>query len=479
MQEPTAFSVKKLVSLIKDKKMSCVEIMQAYLNRIALINPRINAIVEFLGTEQALNEARSLDQHYARNKSLGKLHGIPITIKQGRKVKGFFCNLGMQSPMNFIAKEDATVVARLRAAGAIVVGVTNIPDFSMSYETDNALYGCTRNPYNLNCSPGGSSGGEAAIIASGGSAFGIGADSGGSIRQPAHNCGIAGLKPTRGLIPSTGKFPEDGLGIFSYIETQGPLARYIDDIIYALPILIGPDGHDANIYPASFDDSAKINLKSLRIKFYTENGVASPSAEIDAAIREIMKTLSSKVGSLKESYPAIHKETYTEFEELFFYGGDRGQWLYDRMQKMQVKKVAPPFQAILERAKLCEFSVTELRRRLFILDKFKFTMMDFIQDTDVIICPVATNTAGFYNSQSTANIATPTKLDLAYDLTYNLPYNIMGWPAVSVRCGTSKESLPIGLQIIAKAWRDDVALAVAKIVEEISGGWQMPQLNNG
>lgn len=485
MQELTTLSAKKLVTLIKNKKVSCVDVMQAYLDRITKVNPLINAIAEQLPSEQALEQARAADAVIAGNGVLGELHGIPITIKQGRKVKDFLCNYGNESPMNFIAAEDATVVARLRTAGAIVIGITNIPDFSMSYETDNLLYGCTHNPYDLNRSPGGSSGGEAAIIAAGGSVLGIGADSGGSIRQPAHNCGVVGLKPTRGLLPYTGKFPEEGLGIFSYVEVQGPLARYVEDIIYTLPILVGPDEQDPNIYPVALQDPAKVDLNSLRVVFYTDNGVTSPAADISNTINQAVKALAIKVASVHEAYPKISKETYSIFEELFFYGGDRGQWLRDRMKKMHITKVAPPFQAILDRAQQCEFSVTELRNRLIALDQFKFTMMDFMRDYDVIICPVATGPAGFYpaglnngnNISQDEKTAVPAeKLDLAYDLTYNLPYNITGWPAVVVRCGTSAEGLPIGVQIIAKAWREDIALAVAKYLEETFGGWQAPKL---
>lgn len=477
MHELTAISGKQLASRIKAKQVSCVEVMQAYLDRIEAINPLINALVEKGDAHELLNQARAADETMARNESVGKLHGLPITIKQARKVQGFACNFGTQSPMNFTSTEDATLVARLRAAGAIILGVTNIPDFSMSYETDCSLYGCTHNPYDLNRSPGGSSGGEAAMIAAGASVLGIGADSGGSIRQPAHNCGIVGLKPTRGLLPSTGHFPDDGLGIFSYIETQGPLARYVEDINYVLPILAGPDARDPNVYPITLNNSAEVDLRSLRVIYYTYNGVATPSTAITEAVNAVAKALSSSVASIKEAYPDISKDMYTQFEELFFYGGDRGQWLLDRMKQMQVTKVAPPFQAILDRAQQCEFSTTECRRRLFLLDQFKFMMMNFMRNADVIICPVATDAAGLYNGKTApTSIEMPTKkLDLAYDLTYNLPFNITGWPALSIRCGTSKEGLPIGVQIIAKAWREDIVLAVAQQVEKLFGGWQAPQ----
>lgn len=472
MQEIITFSAKKLVELIHTKQVSCVEVMEAHLKQVALVNPKINALVQQLSPEAAINQARAADDAISKKTNIGTLHGLPVSIKDARKVKDFMCTYGTKSPMNSIATEDATVVARLRAAGAIVIGISNIPDFSMSYDTENALYGRTNNPYDLNRSPGGSSGGEAAIIAACGSYLGIGADSGGSIRQPAHNCGIAGLKPTRGLIPDTGKFPKDGLGIFNYVEAQGPLARYVDDLIYALPIIAGPDGRDPNVFPAVLHEPSLVNLKSLRVAIYTDNGVITPREDIVAVMKEVEKALGSEVLSIKEDYPLVSKETYSLFEELFFYGGDKGQWLIDKMHQMQVTKVAAPFQSILDRARQCHFSVTEMRERLVLMDEFKYDMMNFMKNYDVIICPVATTPANLYEVKTNS----PKGFDLAYDLTYNLPYNITGWPSTVVRCGTSQEGLPIGVQVVAKAWRDDIALAVAKRLEALFGGWQAPVL---
>ncbi|MFN7098281.1 MAG: amidase, partial [Gammaproteobacteria bacterium] len=332
------------------------------------------------------------------------------------------------------------------------------------------LYGRTNNPYDIARSPGGSSGGEAAIIAVGGAVCGIGADVGGSIRQPAHNCGIAGLKPTRGLLPHTGHFPNDHFGILNLVLTQGPMARYVDDLITMLPILAGPDGYDPNTMPVTLKKPQDVDFKKLRIAFYTTNGVVEPRQDITDTVIAAAKSLQGEVATLDEDYPAIPKEMHTAFEELFFYGGDRGQWLHNKMQQMGVSQVAAPFQAILDRAKKCEFSVTELRNRLLLLDQFKLAMMNFFKNYDVIICPVATTPANLYEQkkQSTQGF------ELAYDLTYNLPYNITGWPSVVVRCGTSPEGLPIGVQVIAKAWRDDIALAVAKRLEENFGGWKAP-----
>jgi amidase len=219
-------------------------------------------------------------------------------------------------------------------------------------------------------------------------------------------------------------------------------------------------------------DPAQVDLKMLRLSFYAGNGIAAPRADIGEMIKQVATAISPHVASISEAAPEISRETYSAFEELFFYGGDRGQWLRDRMRSMQVTQVAGPFQAILDRAEQCEFSVTDLRDRLSSLDRFKFQMLKFYQDYDVIICPVAAAPAGLCEK----GLAAKEGFDLANDLTYNLPYNITGWPAAVVRCGTSREGLPLGVQIIAKSWRDDIALAVAGRLEQIFGGWQAPLL---
>ena len=471
MKALSSLSGKSVVELIKKKEVSCAEVMQAHLGQVAKVNPSINAMIQQISPEDALKQANNADKEIAKNRETGLLHGLPVTIKDAREVRGFLCSYGNQSPFNYRAKKDCTVATRLRKAGAIITGITNIPDFSMSYDTDNSLYGRTCNPYDLKRSPGGSSGGEAALIAACGSYLGIGADSGGSIRQPAHNCGIAGIKPTLGLIPDSGVFPGNGsYGIFKNILTQGPMARYVEDLIHVLPILSGPDGVDPNTIPIAVKDPNQVDLSQLRIAVYTENNITVPREDIVRVVNKAGNLLKSEVQSIEEHIPPNTKEICSMFEELFFYGGDGGQWLIDRMNIMHVSKVEKPFQAILDRAAVCHFSVTELRRRLVLVEEFKYSMMEFMQDYDVIICPAATTPANLYEQK----IEVQEGFDLAYDLTYNLPYNITGWPAVVVRCGTSDEGLPIGVQVVAKAWRDDVALAVAQRLEELLGGWQAP-----
>lgn len=465
MSTPLNFlSAKQIVEKIKRKEVSCVEVMRAYLEQIKKVNPSLNAIVEKYSDEVLLHQAKQADE----STSFGKLHGLPVTIKQGRKVKGLLCNLGNLSPLNHIAQEDCTVAARLGDAGALVLGVTNAPDFEMTYETESTLYGRTFNPYDLSRSPGGSSGGEAAIIAAGGSALGIGADAGGSIRQPAHYCGIVGLKPTLGLIPNTGIFPANqrGANLFP-INVQGPFARYVDDIALVLPILAGVDGQDPSTVPMPLKDPTDVDLKALRIAFYTDNGIISPRQDVAEVIINAAKALSRAVALVSETRPPLEKESFGKLEEILYYGGDRGAWLKQRMTNMEVTKTTSPFQEVLARAERCEFSMTEAHNRLIFLDRYKISIMEFMRDFDAILCPVSAGIARSYDK-------TPLEEGIGQDLTYNVPYSIMGWPSIVVRCGTSTEGMPIGVQIVSKAWREDIVLAIAKHLETILGGLQQP-----
>ena len=459
-------SAKQLVTRIQQKEISCTELMQIYLQRLAQVNPKLNAIVQTLRSEQALEQARKADEKIAQNhQTIGPLHGLPITIKDCCKVKDFITTKGSLG-YHYSATEDATVVARLKAAGAIVIGISNVPEFNIAYETDNDRYGRTLNPYDLKRTPGGSSGGEAAIIAAGGSALGLGTDGGGSIRQPAHNTGIVGLKPTRGLIPSTGNVPQDGRGLLGPLTTYGPMARFVDDLILSLPILVGPDHCDPDALPIPLKNTAPKNLKSLRVAFYTDNGVVKPDEDTLQTITRTVNSLQPEVAQLEEHYPPHLPELYSLITETFFLGGDKGMGLKNLIECLGLKKASRLVQEFLAIARGCEFSITELNQRLRRLDQIRFALERFFAPYDAIICPVA---------------ATPAKLHgrsfiEGHDFSYLNSYNLLGWPALSIRCGTSKEGLPIGIQIIAKPWQDMTALSIAKKLEALLGGWQAPSL---
>src|SRR5580658_470546 len=239
-----------MAECIRTKKISPVQLVDAHLSRIRELNPKLNAFVT-VDAERARTQAKSAEAGLGtavKSNSIGPLHGVPISIKSSIDVAGLPCECGSILRKGYIPPEDAPLVARLRAAGAIILGNTNVPEFLMAYETDNLLYGPTNNPWDLSRTPGGSSGGEAAAIAAGCSAGGVGSDGGGSIRIPAHYSGICGLKPTPGRIPSTGHFPGSA-GPFAQLGVVGPMARTIGDVQKLFEVMAGPDPGDSCAAP--------------------------------------------------------------------------------------------------------------------------------------------------------------------------------------------------------------------------------------
>lgn len=453
-------SAKQLINKIKQKQISCTELIHVYLDRLTKINPKLNALVQTLSPEKALQQARYADEKLARNQVLGPLHGLPITIKDCCKVKDFVITKGSMG-FHFLPTEDAIVVDRLKKAGAIVIGISNVPEFTLAYETDNDRYGRTLNPYDLTRTPGGSSGGEAAIIAAGGSTLGLGTDAGGSVRQPAHNTGIASLKPTHGLLPNTGKIPYDGHGLLNSLTTYGPMARFVDDLILTLPILSGSGACNPDI-----TSTKRIDFKSLRIAFYSDNTIAKPDEDTLRMIKAVVNSLETEVAQLEEHCPPHLPELYSLISETFFLKGDKGLGIKMLLNQLEIEKPSSLVKEFLAISRRCEFSTTELDQRLRRLDQLRLELEQFFVDYDAIICPVAATPAKQHGRSFIEG----------RDFSYLSIYNFTGWPAATVRCGTSLEGLPIGIQIIAKPWQDMTALGLAKKLETLLGGWQAPPL---
>src|ERR1700691_4510991 len=259
-------SANEIAAQIRRKERSPVEVARVHLDRIERLNPELNAFVDHQ-PESVLAQAREAEKAIRRGDRLGPLHGVPLSIKSSLDVSGHRCEGGTRLRAGRIAAEDAPLVARLRAAGAVILGVTNAPELLMAWETDNLLYGRTNNPWDLGRTAGGSSGGEAAAIAAGLSAGGVGSDGGGSIREPAHFCGICGLKPTPGRIPATGHFPTS-VGPFALLGVVGPMARNVDDLKILFEVMQGPDDGDPSAAPLPVRRPDKEDLKKFRIGYF-------------------------------------------------------------------------------------------------------------------------------------------------------------------------------------------------------------------
>src|SRR5271168_1943995 len=292
MTSPLYASIALILDLYAKKQISPVELITAHLDRIQKLQPELNAFVH-IDAESALARARGLELSVSRNEPPKLLSGIPLTIKSCIEVAGWPCPAGSALRKDYVPVSDAPLVSRLESAGGIPLGNTNTPEFLMAYETDNLLTGRTSNPWNLAYSAGGSSGGEAAAIASGCSMGGVGSDGGGSIRTPAHFCGICGLKPTPGRIPATGHFPP-GAGAFSWIGVVGPMARTVADLRALFEVLAGPDPGDALSAPVSLNIEDTRQRRGMRVGLLESDALGKASPETQAAVQRAAETLAAQ-----------------------------------------------------------------------------------------------------------------------------------------------------------------------------------------
>jgi amidase len=451
-------SASALAHAIHTRELSSVEVVEAHLRRIETVNPTLNAIV-YLDREGARAAALAADATLARGGALGPLHGVPVTVKDNLDVAGMPCTGGTLGRADAVPTDDATVVARLRAAGAVVLGKTNLPEMALASVTDNLVHGRTNNPYDLARTPGGSSGGEAAIIAAGGSPLGVGNDMAGSIRVPAHFCGIAGLKPTTGRIPLTGYFTPI-TGLLRPFWQNGPMARRVEDLALGLAVMAGPDAHDPITAPVPLGEPSAVDVPTLRVAVHADNGIASPTAETIDAVRRAATALRDAGVTVEEDRPAALVDAPRLFHGLV--GVDAGARLRAQIESFGTTRMHPLMIGLLENVERSTVTQREVVELLAAWDAYRAAMQAFLRRYDAILCPVDAAPAREHGPVRGSS--------------YAYAYNLAGWPGVVVRAGTSPEGLPIGVQIVARPWREDVALALAARVEEATHGWLPPPL---
>lgn len=454
----TKLPVSKISELIHKKEVSSYEVVSAFVNRIEEVNPKINAVVAFKPKE-ALIAATKADQALSKGNSSGMLHGIPCTIKDSFDTEGIVSTGGTLGRANFIPKKDATIVQRLKNKGAIIMGKTNTPEFTMSFFTDNLVYGKTYNPYDLKRSPGGSSGGAAAIIAAGGSPFDIGTDTGGSIRYPAHCCGIVGLKPTAGRVPRTGHIINYA-GLSQSLTQVGPLAKTVEDVNLLYNIIAGVDNIDPYVYPVSILDFKKVENKKLRAAFYIDNGIVKPSDDTYTVIQKAISIISKAGINVKEEMAPGIKNQLEIVDDLNIPVGflTSGGGLKRLLDKSGTSKTTLSWLSELKIPTSNE--IAKLQERV---DNLRSEMLSFWNNYDVLICPASPDPAPLWTSEAA----------LSQDyFSYTSLYNTLGWPSIVVRGGTSAEGLPIGIQIVAPPWREDICLSMAQFLEKEIGGFE-------
>ena len=465
MIEPICYhSAVEMARAIREREISAVDLVEAHLRRIDAVNPRLNAVVT-LAEERAMDEARMADRERDRGRTRGPLHGVPITVKDSIETEGIVTTAGTEGLRHHVPDEDAPVVSRLRAAGAIVLGKTNTPELTLSGETDNLLFGRTNNPYDLERTPGGSSGGAAAILAAGGSALDLGSDIGGSIREPAHFCGIAGIKPTSGRAPRTGHIPY-GFGALDSFAQIGPMARWVEDLELALGIICHVDWSDSSVVPMPISPSASVELSGLHVAAYTDNGVIAPSADIARAVNQASAAIESAGVRVTSAVPAAIPDAVDIISRLREAEG--GAPVRRAIERAGTVNPGPSLAYALDLPAPPPGDV--LSTLLDELNHVRGHMLGFMQDFDAIVCPVSPWSApphGFDPGE-----------DRYRAWSHSMTYNVTGWPGVVVRAGTDTDGLPIGVQLVSRPWREDVALALAKRIESSLGGFRPPNEPN-
>jgi amidase len=465
-QSLISVSATQLAKMIRAKEVTATEAVKAYLARIDVVNPKINAVVAFC-RERALAEAAECDAMAAAGKFKGALHGVPFTVKDSFDSVGVVTTGGTLGWKDHIPGKDATVVARVRAAGAILMGKTNTPEFTLGgggKGTVNLVYGVTKNPYDVNYQPSGSSGGAGAIVAAGGAAFDIGSDYGGSIRGPAFANGIAGIKPTYGRVPRTGHIVGYG-GPFDSFQETGPLARRVEDLALLMPILMGPDNWDAAMAPVPLGDSTKVELKSLRVAYYLSNGWQEPTSEIQELTKRCVGYFSKLGCKVTEDKPPKMRELSDARQK--FNGADGREFMRRMLKKHGTTQASPGLRLDGEVVSGAEFTALSEQ-----IDAIRSEQLQWFEKYDLIVCPAS------QRAPITHDYEPPEGRNARGGGGYSSQYNTTGWPAGVVRAGTSTEApgLPLGIQVVAQPWRDDIVIAALAHIEKQSGGWVMPKI---
>ncbi|MEU2718799.1 amidase [Streptomyces sp. NPDC007205] len=450
----------ELARLIRSREISAVEVIEAHLHRIEEVNPALNAVVDTL-RDRALDEARAADERTAAGEShLGALHGVPVTIKENVDVAGTATTHGIPALAHAIASHDAPAVERLRAAGAIVLGRTNLPDMALRIHTDSSLRGLTRNPWHPGRTAGGSSGGEAAALASGMTPLGIGNDIGGSLRNPAHCCGVSAVKPTQGRVPhATVIEPEDGPLSLQMMQTNGVMARRVADLSLGLGVIAGAHHRDPGSVPVPLKAPGQPPTAS-RVALLAEPPGGTTDAGIATIVRQAGEHLESAGYVVDELSPPDYMAAIELWRRFLFTEIRAMQPLLEQVMGDDGRRFldcALAHEPVLDLEAYVELFVH--RRRV------ARAWLEFLQTYPIIVTPVWSQPAFPHGWDA----ETPTQAQAAMELLRPvMPANLLGLPAVTTPAGLMA-GMPVGVQCIAAPFREDLALSTAAVIEAAVG----------
>jgi amidase len=464
----------QIVQAIRTRQVSAAEVLESQLAQIAKHNPALNAIVT-LDEEGARQRAKEADEALARGESWGPLHGLPITIKDIFEVAGMRSTASYKPLEKHIPEQDASAVARLRAAGAIILGKTNLPVLASDFQTDSLLFGRTNNPWDVNRTPGGSTGGGGAAVAAGLSFLELGSDLAGSIRIPSHFCGVYGMTPTDGMVPKAGHLPRQEPGnTIGHLLRVGALARSIEDLQLCLSVIAGPDVNEPDLPPLITSEPAVKPLKALRIAWIDDMGIPI-TADTQTALQTFASTLADAGCQVERALPQF------DFASA--------RWLHNFFFFTTIGLTLPTLPRLLSRylANVLPFALN-LRRYLKAENQRMalITALDkALSAWDVWICPVTSTPAFLHHAPSSFTGPTPIyKTPIALDdkkvnyyianTSFTAPLNVTGHPVIVMPIGQSKEGLPIGVQLVGKRWHDRELLGIAAQLAALTGPLRHP-----
>lgn len=440
---------------IRSKALSPVEVVKAHLERIEEVNPKLNAIVTLPGG--AMERAVEAEAAIMRGEIWGPLHGVPFTVKDCVDTAGVRTTRGSRLFADRVPEADASVVTRLRGAGGIFIGKTNMPEFALWWETDNLVFGRTNNPWNTERTTGGSSGGEAAAIAAGLSPLGIGSDVGGSIREPANYCGIVGLKATHGRIPLTGHWPD---ALLRYMHV-GPMARTVRDTGLGLTIMAGADGLDSHALrvPAPELGDLSARLPGLRVGWCAEGPFAPVATEVQQTVVKAASAL-AELGCRVEPEPLVNWERWSPQRITDIIFAAEAAHALGPLVAGHEAELAPPMQRRLENPMP---SFPDYLQAMAECDLFKQDMARYFTEFDLLLCPAGPLPAHPHDSA---------RLDIDGQLVpgrnalrATIPFDLTGSPAISVPFGWTEDGLPVGVQLVGRHLDEATVLHAASKLE--------------
>jgi len=469
----------RLARMIRSREVSSRDVVEAHIRQVQQVNPALNAMVE-TRFEQARQEALEADERVAREdpEGLPPLLGVPCSIKEAFAFEGMPNTSGLVSRKGVRATHDATAVRRLREAGAIPLGVTNISELCMWMESDNNVYGRTNNPYDQRCTVGGSSGGEGAIIAAGGSPFGLGSDVGGSIRLPAFFNGVFGHKPTGGLIPNTGQFPIAHNEARRYLTT-GPLCRRAEDLYPLVRILAGPDGQDLCI-DTPLQDPSSVSLRRLTVIDVADNGVVDVSDDLREAQRRAGDALAAAGARVRRvRIPGLRRSLQIWSAMLEAAGGPTfaelmggGDAIHPEHELLRWMTFQSP-----HTLPAIGLALLEQVPKLIPSGASKFVEVGLALRKELVE-RIGPNGVMLYPSYATPAPRHVKPLLPPLRWIYTAIINAMEMPSTQVPLGLNRHGLPLGVQVVATHGNDHLGLAVAMELERAFGGWVPPELGN-